>query len=123
LGSSFQLLTANQGLTGEFANSKLPALTAGLGWNIGYTATGVQLSVIAATQQPGDFNNDGIVDGRDLLLWQRGGSPNPGSASDLTQWKTNYGNSGLTAAATAVPEPSSLVLIVLTSVLAVVYRE
>jgi T5SS/PEP-CTERM-associated repeat protein len=111
VGNSFQILTATEGLTGEFVNSLLPSLTTGLGWDVDYTATGVRLSVITATQQPGDFNNDGVVDGRDLLLWQRGGSPNPGSASDLTQWKTNYGNSGLTAAATAVPEPSGLVLL------------
>jgi T5SS/PEP-CTERM-associated repeat protein len=122
LGSSFQILTASQGITGAFVNSMLPSLATGLGWNVDYTATGVQLSVITATQQPGDFNNDGRVDGRDLLLWQRGGSPNPGSTSDLAEWKSNYGDSGLTAASTAVPEPSSLVLVVLTSVLAVIYR-
>jgi hypothetical protein len=39
----------------------------------------------------GDFDLDDDVDGDDFLLWQRGGSPNPLSASDLTEWETNYG--------------------------------
>jgi len=31
----------------------------------------------AAPPQPGDFDEDGDVDGGDFLLWQRGGSPSP----------------------------------------------
>lgn len=58
----------------------------------------------------GDFNGDGIVDGRDFLLWQRGGSPNNLSAGDLQLWKDTYGTGSLAAVA-AVPEPSSIVLI------------
>jgi hypothetical protein len=59
---------------------------------------------------PGDFDEDGDVDGRDFLQWQRGESPTPFSAGDLTDWQTNYGASGL-AAVTAVPEPGSLMLV------------
>lgn len=57
----------------------------------------------------GDFDGDGDVDGRDLLRWQRGQSPNPLSASDLAAWRNNYG-SGSLAAVTAVPEPGGLAL-------------
>ena len=60
----------------------------------------------ASTSSPGDFNNDGKVDGRDFLVWQR--NPSVGSLAD---WKTNYGQGSLTAAVT-VPEPASLALIV-----------
>jgi hypothetical protein len=60
------------------------------------------------TAKPGDFDLDGDVDGRDFLVWQRGGSPNPRSAADLALWKTNFGTA--VAAAGAVPEPGSLVL-------------
>ena len=59
---------------------------------------------------PGDFDNDGDVDGRDFLRWQRGGSPNPRSAGDLAAWQTNYGAGGLVAATVAVPEPSAILL-------------
>ncbi len=40
----------------------------------------------------GDFDSDSDVDGRDFLLWQRQ-FPTLG-ASDLTNWKNNYGSSG-----------------------------
>jgi fibronectin-binding autotransporter adhesin len=62
----------------------------------------------------GDFDLDGDVDGRDFLIWQRGGSPGGvGNATDLTNWQTNYGTGTgpLTAATTAVPEPTGIVLV------------
>jgi hypothetical protein len=62
--------------------------------------------------QPGDFDNDGDVDGRDFLVWQRGGSPNALSASDLADWQNNYGNGSL-AAVGSVPEPTALALLAL----------
>jgi hypothetical protein len=61
--------------------------------------------------QDGDFDEDGDVDGRDFLSWQRGASPNPFSAGDLTLWQDNYGLGGLAAIA-SVPEPTSMLLLV-----------
>lgn len=60
----------------------------------------------------GDFDNDGDVDGRDFLVWQRGESPNPLSASDLALWQSSYGAGGL-AAVSAVPEPSTALLLLI----------
>lgn len=57
----------------------------------------------------GDFNSDGIVDGRDFLAWQRGDSPNPLSAGDLATWQENYGGGSL--AAVSIPEPSTALLL------------
>jgi hypothetical protein len=54
---------------------------------------------------PGDFDQDGDVDGRDFLLWQR--NPSIGSLAD---WQNNYGTGGLSALA-SVPEPSSILLL------------
>jgi hypothetical protein len=64
---------------------------------------------------PGDFNNDGVVDGADFLRWQRGGSPLPLSAVDLLAWKTNFGVPDITAAyvetaSPPVPEPCGAAL-------------
>jgi hypothetical protein len=56
----------------------------------------------------GDFNGDNTVDGADFLAWQRGQSPNNGSAADLDLWKTNFGTSAAAPAAAAVPEPASI---------------
>lgn len=54
----------------------------------------------------GDFNDDGVVDGRDFLAWQRNQS-----IGDLADWQANYGATSLaTATSAAVPEPSGLVL-------------
>ncbi len=56
-----------------------------------------------------DLNRD--VDGRDLLEWQLGDSPNPFSSSDLADWETNYGTVfPLFATSAAVPEPASMFL-------------
>jgi hypothetical protein len=55
----------------------------------------------------GDFDFDGDVDGRDFLVWQRGGSPNPLSAEDLADWQGSY-DAGSLASSRAVPEPTSL---------------
>jgi hypothetical protein len=54
----------------------------------------------------GDFDNDGDVDGRDFLVWQR--NPSVGSLAD---WKSNYGAGSL--ATVSVPEPGALALMVL----------
>jgi len=60
--------------------------------------------------QPGDFDGDGDVDGNDFLTWQRGlGSMF--DASDLADWKANFGAGAAVAATGGVPEPSSGMLL------------
>jgi hypothetical protein len=58
-----------------------------------------------------DYDEDGDVDGRDFLVWQRGGSPRSLSADDLSLWQAQYGSVGLNAQSVAVPEPRTLVLL------------
>ncbi|MCA9238397.1 MAG: hypothetical protein KDA44_23150, partial [Planctomycetales bacterium] len=60
---------------------------------------------------PGDFNGDTIVDGADLLRWQRGGSPDPNSATDLAVWQTNYGAATPLPTTADIPEPTAWILI------------
>lgn len=92
------------------------ALTIGYNTNDGFTDISVQpypsdhRAVVVEfdlsfANQPGDFDLDGDVDGRDFIIWQRGDSPNPLDADDLADWQTNFG-SGLITANTSVPEPS-----------------
>jgi hypothetical protein len=71
--------------------------------------------VIPDDGQAGDFDEDGDVDGRDFLIWQRGGSTpgGPLSASDLADWQANYGTQPPLTAVTAVPEPASLAMLAL----------
>jgi hypothetical protein len=73
-----------------------------------------------------DFDDDGDVDGRDFLIWQRGfgsgtsnatgDANNSGSVdgADLEIWQGQYG-SGPLVSSSAVPEPTSLALLLLGS--------
>jgi hypothetical protein len=59
----------------------------------------------------GDFNGDEVVDGLDVLTWQRGETDPALSPTLLQDWKDNFGaGAPAAAAAAAVPEPASLAL-------------
>jgi MYXO-CTERM domain-containing protein len=77
---------------------------------------------VIAPSNNADFNGNGVVDGADFLVWQRGfglaGQPNKSTgdangdgsvnAADLTIWKTQFGTSpGVTGAVASVPEPAA----------------
>jgi autotransporter-associated beta strand protein/T5SS/PEP-CTERM-associated repeat protein len=68
----------------------------------------------------GDYNGDQLVDGADLLVWQRrlgtmtppliNRAPNatgPVGQIDLTRWRANFGRATLPAPAVSVPEPTT----------------
>ena len=57
---------------------------------------------------PGDFNDDGKVDGADFLAWQRGESASPRSPEDLADWQSNFGVSAASPTAAGVPEPNAM---------------
>jgi len=61
--------------------------------------------------QPVDYDNDGDVDGHDFLAWQQGFGT-LFDASDLANWEEDIGVApSLAVASVAVPEPSSLLLL------------
>jgi T5SS/PEP-CTERM-associated repeat protein len=102
----------NAGLAGW---TPLAAATLGVDYALQYQTTGdltgYTLLTVLAPGPPGDFDGDGIVDGADLLAWQRGASPTPDSPADLAAWQANFGLGATTPVASAVPEPGSLMLI------------
>jgi len=70
---------------------------------------------------PGDYNNNGIVDGADYVVWRKGGAlqnevagvtPGLNTAEDYAAWRARFGNTSGSGALSggAVPEPSVLVL-------------
>ena len=85
--------------------------------------------IVATTYYDGDFDTDGDVDGDDFLIWQAGfgttsyASPRNGDADwdgdvdgdDFLKWQSNFGTRAApgAAAVAGVPEPSSLVLLLL----------
>jgi hypothetical protein len=98
LGNAFKIGGDTGTLTFQYRNAATGAIVTG---DFDFISTGPN----------GDYDNDGDVDGRDFLVWQRGGSPTPFSAGDLTAWQTNYGAGGPLTAVQAVPEPALLTLL------------
>ncbi len=94
--------TFSASYTLNFSDEDLPG-AAGLG-AMTLTLSGI---VEAAAVETGDFDGDGDIDGRDFLAWQRGESFDPFSSSDLELWQGEY-NAPPVVASVAVPEPSSV---------------
>ena len=69
------------------------------------TALSPSQFLFAAPGLPGDFNGDEKVDGNDFLVWQRGFSTGEYDASDLADWKANFGQP---PGVSAIPEPTTL---------------
>ncbi len=109
-GESYQLIDAGS-ITGTAFSSEdfsLASLLDGLSWEVALDGSSVLLNVIGElTSLPGDFDVDNDTDGSDFLLWQR--DPGVGNLSD---WQTGYGLSASTVATAAVPEPSTLLLLI-----------
>ncbi len=75
---------------------------------------------VPQTALDGDFNQDGVVDAADYVVWRdtlgsvtdmradanRSGEVDP---SDYGVWRANYGNAFLSPTATSVPEPGALI--------------
>jgi hypothetical protein len=106
--------------SGGFSAFSLPSLPSGLAWKTANLLTSGALEVITAI--PGDFNQDGIVDGEDLLTWQaefatgQGGDADgdgDGDGNDFLLWQHNVSAAGSSTASAIVPEPSiaSLMLV------------
>jgi hypothetical protein len=80
-----------------------------------HALTEAELQEMAGFDAPptsnGDFDEDGDVDGRDFLMWQRGESPSALSPEDLNLWAENYGTVPELTSVTAVPEPTSAVIL------------
>lgn len=62
-----------------------------------------------AAPQPGDFDNDGNVDGDDLTVWKQQYGTQLGG-DDFLVWQRNFGASAVPVAG-AVPEPGSIALL------------
>jgi T5SS/PEP-CTERM-associated repeat protein len=125
-GSSFDILTATGGITGTFSNQQLPMLAGGLVWNLSYGPNDVILSVGGVL---GDYNHNGIVDAADYILWRKtlgqfgaglaadGNNNGTIDTGDFNIWRAHFGQTAGSGAGTianaAIPEPTSLLQIIL----------
>ena len=102
VGDEFEVLVTTSGISGTFDEVMVdPSFTQqGIDFELNYDGNSLTLMAVEA-RAAGDFNSDGNVNGFDFLSWQRGGSPDPLSSSDLDDWQANYGEQvSLVAAAT-----------------------
>ncbi len=112
LGDTFTILTASS-VAGEFSliDDSFAGLIARTTFEATYRPNAVLLNVVP--ELDGDYDLDGDVDGGDFLELQRGMGTRF-DANDLAKWRDNYGNGGAPALAiAAVPEPTSIMLLVL----------
>ena len=107
----------------------------GSGNNTIATFTASPTTPIAFAADSADFDEDGRVDGDDLLAWQRGrgvatlaglthGDANHDgtvTAADLTVWQSQYGTATVVAS-TAIPEPAALTIGLVSATCSVLIR-
>jgi autotransporter-associated beta strand protein len=117
-GNSFTVLTA----TSVTGNLTLAGESSGFALQV--NPTSLVLNFSAATVA-GDYNNNGVVDAADYVLWRNGGplqnegaTPGNVTVEDYDFWRSRFGatsgtGSGITAAVQAVPEPAALALLLL----------
>ena len=112
-GNSFDILDLNSGLSGVFSTVSLPALPSGLSWNTSQLYTAGIISVSGPALN-GDFNHNGVVDAGDYVVLRKGFGSSY-TQSDYNTWRSHFGQTNGSGASlaenTAVPEPSSLALL------------
>ena len=59
----------------------------------------------------GDYDGNGVRNGLDFLVWQRGESPTPSSQLDLNDWEAYFGDVSPLTGLTTVPEPGAMILV------------
>jgi hypothetical protein len=112
-GETYTLLTANSITGTSFRATSLPTLPTGLSWDLDVGPTTVVLNVMGSLPGvPGDYNNNGVVDAADYVLWRDGGplqnDPTPlNQPADYDFWRARFGNRRAGAEVAAVPEPTT----------------
>ena len=101
LSDEFPIISTTNGVSGTFSSVNGTYLGGGLGLDVQYNVNDVTVEVISIPL--GDFDVNGVVDGKDFLTWQL--DPSVGSLAD---WEANCGMvAPLSAASAAVPEPNT----------------
>jgi hypothetical protein len=119
------------GMNNPFSNDSASAAfndDGQIAWRATFTDStfAILLSTLPGTDPNADFDDDGDIDGRDFLIWQRGfgligqNDNTLGDAdfsgtidgADLAIWQEQYGGTPPLIASVAVPEPAGILLLV-----------
>jgi T5SS/PEP-CTERM-associated repeat protein/autotransporter-associated beta strand protein len=120
LGNSFTILTTDAGNVGGPFDELILPLVNGVGFDIVYNPKSVVL--VARPAYTADFDEDGDVDGDDLVQWQGDFGANALSDADddgdsdghdFLEWQRQLGSVAAMAAPSPVPEPEMGLLIAL----------
>jgi hypothetical protein len=130
LGDTYQILSATGGVSGAFTNYSIQVFDLTRSLAVKYNATNVTLQVIAGFW--GDYNGNGEVDAADYTIYRDSlgqavpaftGADGSGNgiidAADYNVWVANFGKinalssvAAIAASSSAVPEPSSVLLVI-----------
>jgi T5SS/PEP-CTERM-associated repeat protein len=140
-GATFDLIDAAMGFgstgtgttenVGTGKNFTLLAEDVGV-FSLAFVASGggeiLRATFLGAAGVLGDYNNNGIVDGADYVLWRNGGplanDPTPGvQAADYDFWRSRFGATSGSGAGLgqpgAVPEPTAVLLLLIGAAMSV----
>jgi hypothetical protein len=127
---TFTIIDTLGGVTGAFVTVFPPTLNPGLAMRVVYNPTSVVLQIVGGL--PGDYNQNGVVDGADYIVWRNTlGQSGVGLSADGNgngtvdngdyRWRNHFGQTAGSGAALssfgsvsmAVPEPvgASLLLV------------
>jgi len=123
---TYTLIDYAGALTGTVDSILFGTVPAGFGYDLIDTGSVINLSVVPAPTNDADFNNDGLVNAADYVVWrkfdgamgtgtQQTGDANGDTnvnATDYGIWRNTFGSSIPGAGGSGiVPEPSSIVLV------------
>jgi len=125
--SDIAVLTTTEGIVDNSLSLSLAGAGAGSFTGVSVVGNNLMLLVGGSTSVPGDYNGNGSVDAADYTVWQdsKGDSVPSGTGADGVAdgtinnldylfWKTQFTNAGSgSSSGAAVPEPSSLALVLL----------
>jgi hypothetical protein len=134
VGQQFTVLSSANTINGAFDTTITTSVVSGtlVEWQVQQSASSVTLQATALTELlAGDYNGNGVVDAADYVVWRdtlgsiylEGDGDRNGTvdANDYAVWRANFGRvTGATAgspSSASVPEPPSLLLLLLAGVL------
>jgi hypothetical protein len=75
---------------------------------------------LGAATQPGDYNEDGVVNAADYVAWKKTPGAFGGDPAGYNTWRANFGEGAAGGGQGAVPEPCAMVLVLIAAGFAIV---